>query len=139
MCILQVFPHVLHVCELGLCSSDAAENSKLEASFQVLPLVSCREKQEVDVYILNQACVSLSLSLCFYLSLQDSVFPGDELVSHSHVPLLLVLRHCRHGDCWLYLQVYRVCRVSGVERFTAAFFVCVSSFHQVLYRVWTPN
>ncbi len=29
-CVLQVFPDVLHVCELGLCSADAAENSELE-------------------------------------------------------------------------------------------------------------
>lgn len=40
VCVLQVFPDVLHVCELGLCSADTAEDSKLEASLQVLPLVS---------------------------------------------------------------------------------------------------
>lgn len=55
----------------------------------------------------------LGLSLIVCVSLQDSVFPRHELVSHSHVPLLLVLRHRRHGDCRFYLQVYRVCRVSG--------------------------
>lgn len=63
--------------------------------------------------------LTVGVSLCFGLSpyppLQDSVFPGDELVSHSHVHLLLVLRHRRHGDCWLYLQVYRVCRVSEAQ------------------------
>lgn len=36
---LQVFPHVLSVCQLGLCSSDPAENPQLETTLQILPLV----------------------------------------------------------------------------------------------------
>lgn len=40
VCVLQVFPDVLHVRELGLRSSDAAEDTELETPFQVLPLVS---------------------------------------------------------------------------------------------------
>lgn len=52
---------------------------------------------------------------CVFCSSQDSVLPGDELVSHTHVPVLLVLRHCCHGDCQLHLQVYWVCRVSDHE------------------------
>lgn len=59
-------------------------------------------------------CFSIILSIS-NLCLQDSFLPGDELVSHSHVPLLLVLRHRRHGNCRLYLQVYRVRRVSGAQ------------------------
>lgn len=39
---LQVFPHVLHVCESGLCCSDSAQNAQLETAIQVLPLVSSR-------------------------------------------------------------------------------------------------
>lgn len=35
----QVFPDVLHVRELGLCSSDAPQDTKLEATVQILPLV----------------------------------------------------------------------------------------------------
>lgn len=46
VCVLQVFPDVLHVCELGLRSADAAENSKLETSLQVLPLVSSAATKE---------------------------------------------------------------------------------------------
>lgn len=57
----------------------------------------------------------LSGPLSYSPSVQDSVLPGDELVSYSHVPLLLVLRHCRYGNCRLYLQVYRVCRVSEAQ------------------------
>lgn len=36
---LQVFPHVLLVCQLGLRSSDPAENAQLETTLQTLPLV----------------------------------------------------------------------------------------------------
>lgn len=35
----QVLPHVLHVCELGLCGADAAEDTELEATLSILPLV----------------------------------------------------------------------------------------------------
>lgn len=74
---------------------------------------------EMFAFLIWPLSYCLCLSVCFclplYPSLQDSVFPGDELVSHSHVPLLLVLRHRRHGDCRLYLQVYRVRRVSGAQ------------------------
>lgn len=92
--------------------------------------------------------VSVLLSTSLYASIspyiQGSVLPGDELVSHSNVPLLLVLRHRRHGNCRLYLQVYRVCRVSEVqpqERLDslAAFgfgwhmCVCVLYFKSVLF------
>lgn len=51
MCVLQVFPDVLHVCELGLCPSDAAQNTKLETSFQVLPLVGYWDKWWLNVSI----------------------------------------------------------------------------------------
>lgn len=40
LCLLQVLPDVLHVCEPGLRPADAAEDSELETSLQVLPLVS---------------------------------------------------------------------------------------------------
>lgn len=36
----QVFPHVLPVCEPGLCCSDFAPNPQLETSLQVLSLVT---------------------------------------------------------------------------------------------------
>lgn len=56
--------------------------------------------------------VLLSLNLNPPFPLQDSVLLRDELVSHADVPLLLVLRHRRHGDRQLHLQVHRVCGVS---------------------------
>lgn len=40
LCASQVFPHVLHVRQLGLRLADAAEDPQLEAPLQVLPLVS---------------------------------------------------------------------------------------------------
>lgn len=36
---LQVLPDVLHVCELGLCGADTAEDAQLEATLSILPLV----------------------------------------------------------------------------------------------------
>lgn len=36
---MQVLPDVLHVCELGLCGADAAEDAQLEAALSILPLV----------------------------------------------------------------------------------------------------
>lgn len=36
---MQVFPHVLHVCELGLCCTDPASDPELETPLQILPLV----------------------------------------------------------------------------------------------------
>lgn len=38
----QVFPHVLHVREPGLCPADAAAHAQLAPTLQVLPLVSVR-------------------------------------------------------------------------------------------------
>lgn len=37
---LQVLPHVLHVCQPGLCRADAAADAQLAAPIPLLPLVS---------------------------------------------------------------------------------------------------
>lgn len=37
--LLQVLPHVLHVCEPGLCPADSSQDAKLETSLSILPLV----------------------------------------------------------------------------------------------------
>ncbi len=103
---LQVFPHVLHVCESGLCCSDSAQNAQLETAIQVLPLVSFR------AHVLPFT-VAL-LNLCLPLFQQDSILPWHEPLSLAHVHLFLVLCHHCHGNRQLYLQVYRVPRVSGL-------------------------
>lgn len=45
--------------------------------------------------------------------LQGFVFPGYEPVPVTHVHLLLVLCHRRHGHCNLHLQIHRILWVSG--------------------------
>lgn len=90
----------------GLQTGDPASSSttgwfseeKQQLGFLLLLLYS-------STWFLNTSCPSL----------QGSVLPGDELVSHSYVPLLLVLCHRCHGNCRLHLQVYRVRRVSAAE------------------------
>lgn len=39
-CLLQVLPHVLHVCQPGVCGANAAADAKLAAPLPLLPLVS---------------------------------------------------------------------------------------------------
>lgn len=107
--LLQVFPHVLHVCEFGLCCSNSTQNAQLETTIQVLPLVSFR-RARLAVYR-GFTCVC---TLTFALLRQDSILPRHESLSLAHVHLFLVLCHRCHGDRRLYLQVYRVPRVSGL-------------------------
>lgn len=54
----------------------------------------------------------LSFSFIYFFSCQDSVVFGNELVSCSHVHLLLALRYCGHGHCRLHLQIHWIQRVS---------------------------
>lgn len=63
VCVLQVLPDVLHVCEPGLCPSNAAEDSQLETPLQVLPLVSASAGFQIILWI----CV-LSWNVFIYLT-----------------------------------------------------------------------
>lgn len=56
----------------------------------------------------------LYTNICLPLFQQDSILPWHEPLSLAHVHLFLVLRHHCHGNRQLYLQVYRVPRVSGL-------------------------
>lgn len=56
----------------------------------------------------------LYTNICLPLLRKDSILPWHESLSLAHVHLFLVLRHRCHGDRRLYLQVYRVSRVSGL-------------------------
>lgn len=52
----QVFLDVLHVREPGLCSADASENTKLEATLQILPLVGATSISRVVKLAPIKAC-----------------------------------------------------------------------------------
>lgn len=66
---------------------------------------------------------------------QGAVLPRHEYVSGSNVHLLLVLRYCRHGNCWDDLQIHwvpRVCLKSKYNLYICPFVVlclCVSVRH----------
>lgn len=53
--LAQVFPHVLPLCEPGLCCSDPAANAQLETTLQILPLVGDKLDSLASI-----------LSLCIY-------------------------------------------------------------------------
>lgn len=74
--LLQVFPHVLHVCEFGLCRSNSTQNAQLETTIQVLPLVSFR-RARLAVYR-GFACVC-TLTFAFLFSDRTLSFLGMSL------------------------------------------------------------
>lgn len=108
--LLQVLPHVLHVCQPGVCGANAAADAQLAAPLPLLPLVSrvgwgrTGTPQDTPVWgpqgTLTAPC-----------SLQDPVLPGHEPVSGADVHLLLVLRTGGHADRRPHLQIHRVPRV----------------------------
>lgn len=112
--LLQVLPHVLHVCQPGVCSANAAADAQLAAPLPLLPLVSWAgwgrtgTPQDTPVWGSHGTLTPLC-------SLQDLVLPGHEPLPGTDVHLLLVLRTGGHADCWPHLQIHRVPRVREAQ------------------------
>lgn len=102
----QVLPYVLPVCEPGLCPSDPPEDTQLEASLLILPLVL----PKTHSLTLSLAPPPLTSAL-LCSSVQELVLSGDDFLPGAHVHILLVLRNRCHGDCRDDLQVHWVSRV----------------------------
>ncbi|ETE65530.1 Solute carrier family 12 member 7 [Ophiophagus hannah] len=95
----SVFPYVLSVCELGMCSSDSSPNTKLETSFQILSLITYIFSYKI--FLFAYLCVLYKrIQFCIRnKGKRDSFILRNEFVSCFDVYLLLVLCLGCHANC----------------------------------------